>query len=213
MISLTELYTILYEHYGPRHWWPAETPFEMMVGAILTQNTNWTRVEAALDNLGRENLAPDMLLAMSDEQLAEAIRTSGYHRQKAAYLKTLSLWVLQSGGLSVVAEMESEALRSALLSLKGVGFETATSILLYAFGRPYFVVDAYTRRLFGRMGYDFSAGYEPLRGWIEEQIPPDVVLYNEFHAQIVFHSKTHCLAKPLCEKCPLEAFCQKNFAT
>lgn len=211
MIALPALYTTLFEHYGPRHWWPAETPFEMMVGAILTQNTNWSRVEAALDILGREKLAPETLLAMSDNQLAEAIRTSGYHRQKAQYLKTMACWVIQSGGLSAIAEMESEALRSALLSLKGVGFETATSILLYAFGRPYFVVDAYTRRLFGRMGYDFPAGYEPLRCWIEKQISPDIGLYNEFHAQIVFHSKTHCMAKPVCENCPVEPYCQKIF--
>lgn len=147
MIQLEELYQKLYDYYGPQHWWPAKTPYEMMMGAILTQNTAWVRVEAALDNLGRDRLTPEYLLSLPDDILVEAIRTSGYHRQKAVYLKIMANWVIDNGGLKQISQMEDERLRLSLLGLKGVGYETAYSILLYAFQRTYFVVDAYTRRL------------------------------------------------------------------
>jgi len=180
----------------------------MMIGAILTQNTSWTRVEAALARLGRQNFSPEAILAMPREELEEAIRTSGYHRQKAGYLQNLAEWVVQSGGFSKLAQMEDEALRSALLKQKGVGYETAYSILLYAFNRPYFVIVAYTRRMLGRMGYPIPEGYEEFRLWFESRIPRNADLYNDFHAQIVIHSKTLCTAKPQCENCFLAENCQ-----
>lgn len=208
MLNLKSLYEKLYTAYGPQHWWPAKTPYEMMVGAILTQNTTWKNVEKALENLG-DCLAPECVSEMSADALATAIRSSGYHNQKALRLKTLTAWYEGYGyDIHKVREVTGDILRAQLLGLKGVGPETADSILLYALDKPYFVIDAYTRRLFLRMGYPVPKGYEDFRLWIESEIDRELKVYNEFHALIVKHAKAHCRSKAQCVGCPLAQWCE-----
>ncbi|SDM61518.1 endonuclease III domain-containing protein [Acetanaerobacterium elongatum] len=205
--GLTELFDKLLAAYGKRHWWPAQTPFEMMVGAILTQNTAWSNVERALAGFG-ENLTPQYILTCDEANLAEIIRPSGYYNQKAVRLKTLARWYEGYGfDINRVRAKSGEALREELLALNGVGHETAYSMLLYAFDKPYFVVDAYTRRLFERLGLTVPKDYDEFRLAIEASIPQDLYLYNEFHALIVAHAKEHCKVKPCCDGCPITSRC------
>lgn len=212
MRELTEIYEKLLDAYGPRFWWPAHTPYEMMVGAILTQNTSWANVEKALLNLG-ERITPVYILGASPEELAAAIRPSGYHNQKALKLKALTLWFARYDfDIEKARAEEGDTLRRELLAVKGVGGETADAILTYALEKPYFVVDAYTRRILHRYGYDLPKSYEGLRAAIEAHFPKNVLLYNEFHALIVEHAKRFCRVKPLCETCPLGASCRKRIA-
>lgn len=208
MDRLADIYRLLFAAYGPQHWWPATTPYEMMVGAILTQNTAWTNVEKALTNLG-ERLNPEYILAAPSEELAAAIRSSGYHNQKAIRLKTLTEWYGEYGcDIEKVQLADGNVLREELLGLKGVGGETADSILLYALNKPFFVVDAYTRRILQRLGYPLPSTYDGIRKAIEDNVPEELQLYNEFHALIVRHAKEHCRVKPLCAGCPLEERCR-----
>lgn len=205
--SLYEVFPLLLAAYGPRHWWPAKTPFEMMTGAILTQNTSWANVERAIGNFGA-NLTPQFILKCDTAALAGVIRPSGYYNQKAARLKTLARWFEGYGfDIERVRAQAGETLRAELLSLCGVGQETAYSMLLYAFDKPYFVVDAYTRRLLERLGYALPGGYDELRLAIEESLPQDLYLYNEFHALIVEHAKRRCKKAPDCAGCPLARRC------
>lgn len=190
-------------------WWPAETPFEVMVGAVLTQNTAWTNVEKAVARLKAAGLlSPEAIVATPVEQLAPLIRSSGYFNVKALRLKALAHWVCERGGLSVLAAIPTFELRADLLSVKGVGPETADDILLYAFGRPVFVIDAYTRRLFRRLGVvEGTEDYELLREQFESVLPLDPVLFNEYHALIVLHGKDYCRPRPRCPACPLLDLC------
>ena len=182
----------------------------MMVGAILTQNTAWTNVEKALIHFG-ENLTPEYVLVTPAEDLAAIIRSSGYHNQKALRLKALTEWFqLYDFQIEKVRAVNGDILRDQLLSIKGIGGETADSILTYALNKPYCVIDAYTRRILHRLGYDVPRRYEVLRIAVEERIPKDVSLYNEFHALIVEHAKRHCRKKPLCENCPLLLQCNRR---
>lgn len=207
-----EVFVKLYEAYGEQNWWPAETRFEVMVGAILTQNTNWENVEKAIAALRENNaLEAEAIAASKQEKIAGWIRPSGYYNQKAEYLKHFSGWYLGKGGYKGLAEIETGDLRQQLLALKGIGKETADSILLYAFARPVFVVDAYTRRLMHRLG--LMTGYESydeLSHIIQISLDADVELFNEYHALIVRHAKTFCRKKPLCQGCPLQQMCLKT---
>lgn len=210
MNGLPEIYDSLLKAYGQRLWWPAETPFEMMVGAILTQNTSWNNVVITINNLG-EHLSPEFIASVSTEELALIIRPSGYYNQKAIKLKALTQWFeTYSYDVNKARQMDGDLLRRELLDVKGVGPETADSILLYALNKPFFVVDTYTKKFFFRQGYDMPNTYEGLRLKIEATIPADVYLYCEFHALIVEHAKRYCKKTPSCGACPLEAGCKKR---
>jgi endonuclease-3 related protein len=207
--SLLAVFNMCLSAYGPQHWWPGDTPFEIMVGAVLTQNTAWTNVEKAIANLVRhERLSAAGILATRKDHLANWLRPSGYFNIKAARLKNFCHWYVEAGGFTALSQLDTDALRDALLSVNGVGPETADDILLYAFDRPVFVIDAYTRRLFSRLG--FIAGdeaYEDIRLALEDRLGPEVELYNEFHALIVLHAKTVCRVRPLCGDCLLRRRC------
>lgn len=205
-----EVYRRLFSAYGPQHWWPGEAPFEIMVGAILTQNTAWSNVERAIANLrAAELLDPAAIVAVDLPTLATCLRPSGYFNVKADRLRAFCDWFLTQGGLDGLSAMETQQLRRALLSVKGVGAETADDILLYAFERPVFVVDAYTRRIFSRLGLvPDDIGYEPLRASFEQALVADVAQFNEYHALIVRHGKDFCRPKPRCDDCCLSANCR-----
>jgi endonuclease-3 related protein len=195
-------------HFGPLGWWPGETSFEVIVGAILTQNTAWTRVAAAIENLRTSDLLdPHRLHALGEEKIAELIRPAGTFRVKAGYLRTVLDWLVGEYDGDVAAALDGETMekRRELLALRGVGPETADSILLYAGGHPIFVVDAYTRRVFSRHGLvDGRARYDAIREWFEQHLPADPALLNELHAQIVNVGKDWCRpTRPRCSRCPL----------
>ncbi len=206
---LRALFDVLLETYGPQHWWPAETPFEVMVGAVLTQNTAWTNVERALARLtARVPLEAEPILALSPEALADALQPSGYFNVKSRRLRAFCEGFIASGGMEVLAELETGELRHRLLAIPGIGPETADDMLLYAFHRPVFVVDAYTRRVFTRLGMiGVGDGYESIRAAFESALGPDVPLYNEYHALIVRHGKEVCRGRPGCAHCCLKPQC------
>jgi endonuclease III related protein len=208
--KILDIYDLLFARYGRRNWWPAETPFEVCVGAILTQNTNWGNVEKAIGNLKREGLlTPGALRDIPVVNLAELIRPAGYFNVKSERLKGFVDWLFTgyAGSTEKMACVDWLKLREELLKVRGIGPETADSILLYACGKPSFVVDAYTRRLFEVLGLlDGKESYEEVRALFMDNLPPDVHLFNEFHALIVQHAKDHCRKKPVCHGCPLH-FC------
>jgi endonuclease-3 related protein len=207
--KLRAIFEWLYKAYGPQHWWPGDTPFEVMVGAILTQNTAWSNVGKAMASLKAiDCLSPEAILALSHESLAGLLRPIGYFNVKARRLQGFCGWYLAQGGYKTLAREETAALRRRLLGLNGLGPETADDILLYAFRRPVFVIDTYTRRLFARIGViQGGEGYEELRYMFESALGPDVALYNEFHALIVRHAKEVCKSRPACSGCGLAACC------
>lgn len=184
----------MYTTYGPQNWWPADTPFEVMAGAVLTQNTAWTNVEKAIKNLKQVNcLTPERILTLDDKQLARLIRPSGYFNIKAKRLKNLCAWLPDKQGYQIKRHWQTNKLRESILSVNGIGPETADDILLYAFERPVFVIDVYSRRLLARLGLiNGNEKYETLRAFFEMALPADVPLYNEFHALIVRHAKEKC---------------------
>jgi len=207
---LRHVYDALFTRWGRQHWWPASTPLEMMVGAILTQNTAWTNVEKAIANL-RDHCALgfDVLEETPVEQLAEWIRPAGHFNQKARYIKAMTDAVRNrfAGSLENLFALDTPMLRTELLSWKGIGPETADSILLYAGTRPVFVVDAYTKRFLSRHGWcTAEASYSTISKLFTENLPADVPLFNEYHALIVRLGKEHCNSKPRCKGCPLERF-------
>ena len=203
-----DMFECLMKHFGPQHWWPGETQLEMMVGAVLTQNTNWQNVERAIERLkDGEWLSLERLHLIPVTDLAEKIRPTGYFNVKAKRLKNLIdfIWEQYGGDLSRIMEVETDELREGLLSVNGVGPETADSILLYAFHRAVFVVDTYTYRILNRHGMaDDQAGYDDLQALFMEHLPDDPGLFNEFHALIVRVGKEYCRKKPRCQTCPLE---------
>jgi len=210
MKELKDIYNTLFIEYGERNWWPAKTPFEIMVGAILTQNTTWINVEKAITQFG-DRLTPEFIEAASIEELAEIIKSSGYYNQKASKLKALTAWFKKySYDINEVRKVKKERLREELLAVKGIGKETADSILTYALDKPSFVIDTYTKRILYRLGYDIPQSYDELRIEIEKDMPRDLELYNEYHALFVEHAKQHCRKKPICEACPLEAICRQR---
>ncbi len=214
--QLIAVYTQLYGHFGPQNWWPADSSWEMIVGAILTQNTSWKNVELSIINLQNSNLLDLFMMAdVSEEMLQEAIRPSGYFRQKSQRLKELANIIMSkyNGNLDVFLDGKLEKVRDRLLSIKGIGPETADSILLYAGRKASFVIDAYTKRIFIRLGY-FSDGisYDVARDYFMNNLPVDMELYNEYHALIVACAKGYCFSrKPLCPDCPLNKICAKIF--
>jgi len=205
---LIALYDRLFRAFGPQRWWPDETPFEVMVGAVLTQNTNWQNVERAIANLKAEDLlTPTRLGACPPDRLARLIRPSGYFNVKARRLRAFLEWLLaRTGGddLAPLARVPTDRLREDLLGVRGVGPETADSILLYALDRRVFVVDAYTRRFLARHRLIApDASYESVRALFEARVPRSRKLYNEYHALIVNLGKNVCRPTPRCESCPL----------
>lgn len=204
---LLRLYAALFRHFGPQRWWPAKTPLEVAVGAILAQNTAWSNVERALKRLaGVRLLNARRLHALSESELARLIRPAGTYRVKARRLKTflMFLWERFGGRLGHLRSAPLRELRTDLLSVPGIGPETADAILLYAAGRPVFVVDAYTRRVLARHRLvQPDIGYEPLRALFERHLPSDPALFNEYHALLVAVGKRYCRKRPRCDSCPL----------
>jgi endonuclease-3 related protein len=209
---LLDIYARLYRHFGPCNWWPADTPFEVCVGAILTQNTNWTNVERALANLKKEKvLSPSGLRSIPMAELVEMIRPAGFFNVKGKRLKAFVdwLWDRYEGSFDLMFSSPLDIIRDELLAVHGVGRETCDSILLYAGNYPTFVVDAYTGRFFSRLGVlDGTADYETIRTFFMKHLQADVALYNEFHALIVLHCKDFCRKKPVCERCILQEICR-----
>jgi endonuclease-3 related protein len=205
--SLTNLYDRLYSAFGPQRWWPAKTPFEVIVGAILTQNTAWRNVERAIANLHKARaLSPRALHQLPQPELAELIRPSGYYRLKAGRLKNVVefLFSRYRGSLKRMFATDLPTLRSELLSVSGIGPETADSILLYAGNLPSFVVDTYTQRVMKRHGWIApAADYEAVKRRFESELPAEAALFNEFHALLVRIGNQHCRKTPDCDHCPL----------
>jgi len=206
--SYIEAYDLLYAYFGQQGWWPAETPLEVMVGSVLTQNTNWINVTKAIDNLRQKGLLVyPQLLEISVDQLAEYIRPSGYYNLKAKRLHNLleMINVCYDGNLDCFLEDGMESARENLLNVKGVGQETADSILLYACGQPVFVIDTYTHRVFSRHNLvEEETDYQTMQTVFMDHLPEDTQLFNEFHALIVLVAKQFCKkTNPDCERCPL----------
>ena len=206
--ELTEIYRLLYDEFGPQQWWPGETRFEIITGAILTQNTNWANVEKAIANLkSADCLIPEKLHHLDQAQVAQLIRPAGYFNIKAKRLKNFLNWLFTNynGELTDLESIDAGRLREELLTIKGVGRETADSILLYAFDRPIFVVDAYTARVVFRHELIApDADYEQLKELFESSLPADTQLFNEYHALLVRVGKEFCRPKARCSGCPLE---------
>ncbi len=217
--KLIDIFNVLKNYYGPRMWWPVTPPgknypeytggpenteqrFEVAVGAVLTQNTSWKNAARAIENLNRSNnLNPEAIARLENRELANIIRPSGYYNMKARKLKVLADYFLKKIEIS----------RESLLRLYGIGPETADSILLYAYDRPCFVIDAYTRRIFGRIGIiDADETYENIRKYFETNLPFDIGVFKEYHALIVEHAKSFCRKTPHCCDCPLEYICDLN---
>lgn len=207
--TLQEIYSLLYEHFGPQGWWPSETPFETMVGAVLTQNTNWQNVTKAIKNLKDAGpLTYEALSLCSDDEIALLIKPAGYYNLKVKRLRNLfDMIERQYGGrLDFFLDDELEVARERLLSIKGIGPETADSILLYACGHPIFVVDMYTHRVFSRHNLVAEeTDYHAMQAlFMDHLLPPDPVLYKEFHALVVKVAATYCKkTNPQCGRCPL----------
>jgi endonuclease-3 related protein len=203
LMTLTAIYDALLARYGNPRWWPAKTPYEVIVGAVLTQNTAWGNVEKAIANFAGD-LSPERVMALDMDALAGVIRPAGFFNQKAAYLKRVTAWFGRYDfDVSAVRKLPLTQVRAELLSVRGVGNETADSILLYAFSFPSFVVDAYTIRLSSRLPIDAGGSYEKVKAYFENNLPRDVEIYNNFHALIVVNAKEYCRKKPVCEVCPL----------
>ncbi len=205
---LNEIYKCLWEAYSPQHWWPADTPLEVMVGAVLTQNTSWQGVQKAIANLKHNGmLESSKLQAIPTVELAELIRPAGYFNLKATRLKNLMELVEgnYAGDLKAMAQVDTAQLRNELLAVNGVGPETADSILLYAFRKPIFVVDTYTYRVMSRHGLiEEEVSYQALQDFFMQHLPLDVAMFNEYHALLVKVGKLYCRRKPRCRGCPLE---------
>lgn len=209
--QIMAMYRALFRAYGPQHWWPGDTPFEVVVGAVLTQNTAWVNVEKAITNLKRERLlSPARLRAVAPAHLARLIRPSGTFNIKAHRLAHLMTFLAESYGGSLARMLRDDPveLRKGLLTVNGIGPETADAIILYGAGRPVFVVDAYTKRIFGRHGLvPEGARYDDVQQLFTGSLPADAVLFNEYHALLVKVGKMHCSKRaPRCLGCPLEPF-------
>ena len=206
--SLMEIYNLLLSSFGPQNWWPAETELEMMVGAVLTQNTSWNNVEKAILNLKEKSLLSIQNLSqIPSSLLAEYIRPSGYYNLKAKRLKNLINCIVNkyNGDITTLFSLETETIREELLMVKGIGLETADSIVLYGAERPLFVVDTYTHRIVTRHGLiEEEAGYNDLQSFFMDNLSHDVDLFKEFHALIVKTGKDFCRKKPSCSECPLD---------
>jgi endonuclease-3 related protein len=208
--ELLEIYKLLFKRFGPQHWWPGKTRFEIIIGAILTQNTNWGNVKKAISNLKTaKQMIPEALHKLKHEQLAELIRPAGYFHIKAHRVKSFLGWLFENydGKLKNLEQIGTAQLREELLAVKGIGPETADSILLYAFERPIFVIDAYTARVMCRHHLiELGADYSQLQDLFQSNLPQDVKLFNEYHALLVRVGKDFCKPTAKCSDCPLEKF-------
>lgn len=206
---LREIYRRLLDRYGPQHWWPAREPFEVIVGAVLTQSAAWTNVEKAINNLrAAGSLSPERLRRLPDTELADLIHPSGYYNVKARKLKAFARWFGEKYGddLDRLLARDIDHLRRELLGIYGIGEETADSIMLYAGNKPVFVIDAYTRRITGRLGLaPRGRAYAAYQTFFMDNLPPDARLYNEYHALLVRLAKEVCRTRPLCRECCLNA--------
>jgi endonuclease-3 related protein len=206
---LVSIYERLDAHFGPLHWWPGDSPFEVIVGAILTQNTAWRNVEQAINNLkARGLLSPEAILNEEDPILSDLIKPSGYHRVKTKILKAFIRFLYEEygGNLDIMFLEDIRTIRKQLLVVKGIGEETADSILLYAGNKTTFVVDAYTRRIFERhQVISDSDTYSDVQTLCMRHLPGDVALYNQYHALLVTTGKFFCKTVPQCHGCPLNA--------
>jgi endonuclease-3 related protein len=207
---LLEIYARLSAVFGPQRWWPADTPFEVILGAVLTQNTAWKNVAAAISNLRRYDvLSFERLCGLSAGELAVFIRSSGYYNQKAKKIRTLCDHILEKwgGSLEEFLAQDMESLRTDLLTIRGIGPETADSIVLYAAFKPSFVVDTYTYRIFSRHGWvEEAISYDELREYFMGAMEPDVAIFQEFHALLVRAGHLYCRKTALCDSCPLNVF-------
>jgi len=206
--KLPLMYKKLYACFGPQHWWPGETPFEVAVGAILTQNTNWANVEKAIANLKSDKvLNPKALHDMSHERLAALIRPAGYFNIKAKRLKNFIGLLINEyhGSMSRLKREDLNSVRNKLLLVNGIGPETADSIILYALEKPVFVIDAYTKRVLSRHNIlEHDASYDTFQALFHLKLRKDISLFNEYHALFVRLAKENCRTRPLCAGCPLE---------
>jgi endonuclease-3 related protein len=211
--TIYNIYKILLNHYGKQNWWPAETRYEVVVGAVLTQNTSWKNVERAINNLKSEDLLEEeKILSVDEDKLKQLIKPAGFYNLKAKRLKNVTKFIVDNyGNTEDMAKVDKDilTLRDELLSVNGIGKETADSILLYALDRESFVVDAYTKRMFNRLGIiDEKAEYDDIKVLFERHLPKDLEIYKEYHALIVEHCKRFCRKKPLCDNCPIRTFCK-----
>jgi len=207
--ELIEIFDLLYDRYGPQHWWPGETRDEIIIGAILTQNTNWKNVEKAIENLKIKHLLTLENIAKTDiREIAQCIRPSGYYNKKATRLQEIALLFLGDGMRNFCTHSAAE-MRMELLAQKGIGPETADSILLYAFEKPVFVIDAYTKRIFLRLEFfSENISYEETQIFFMHNLQQNVKLFNEYHALLVHHAKECCQKNPDCIKCVLLKKCK-----
>lgn len=211
---LLDYYNTLLQEIGPRHWWPAKTKFEVMVGAILTQNTAWKNVKKAIDNVKKAKaLNPVAIMQMPNAELAKLIKPAGYYNLKTQRLKNLVEFFVKeyNGNVSKMSKDNIKLIREKLLSIKGVGKETADSIILYALNKPIFVVDAYTKRIFVRHGIiPTEWEYDKIQGFFMSNLPEDVYPFNEYHALIVYVGNNFCSKNaPKCNLCPLNKYLPK----
>ena len=206
-----EIFDLLYSAYGPQGWWPGDSPFEVIVGAVLTQNAAWHNVAQAIVNLKREGfLDASLLLGAEPETVKALIAPAGFFNVKYDRLMNVLKYLVDHGmDLDRFRHLPIADVRDELLQVRGIGPETADSILLYGFERPVFVVDAYTRRLFTRLGHGWmeKAPYSEVQEFFMNELPPDSDLYNEFHALVVVHCKDTCKKRPLCSGCCLSSSC------
>ena len=203
------IYDSLNLHYGPQNWWPADTPFEVMIGAVLVQNTAWKNASTAISRLKEVGLmTPSAIHEISTDELSSYIVSSGYFNTKAVRLQALCQWLVEQGDISQLKKRPLKTLRRDLLDIHGIGPETADDILLYALDKAVFVIDTYTRRLFSRLSLlQHDDSYENLRRCFEQALDEDVVAFKQYHALIVVHAKDICRKQPQCERCCLAKQC------
>lgn len=208
MLSAPTAFRLLLERYGPQRWWPADTAFEVVVGAMLMHRTSWRRVEEAIANLRSARLLSPLGIAGCPlPRLRTLLRPAGLYSTKPRRLRALCRAIVSGGGLPAFLSGSLEEVRTRLLALEGVGEETADSVLLYAAGRPTFVIDAYTRRIARRLGWFDGGSYGEAKAWFEGRLPREASVYNELHALLVAHAKALCRPRPRCPECPLLRSC------
>ena len=212
---LLEIFNLSLRHFGTLHWWPGESDFEISIGAILTQNTNWKNASTAIENMKNHGiLSIDEILESNESQLAQIIRSSGYYNMKARKLKNFANFLRTEGGFETLKQLETNALRQKLLTVKGIGAETCDDMLLYVFLRPVFVVDVYTKRIFARHKLiSDNSKYEDIQNFFHANLHERVGFFGEYHAQIVYIGKNYCSAKtPKCHLCPLRRLLPKHIS-
>ena len=210
VLSIPELVQLLEQEYGDPDWWPAKSPFEVAVGAILTQRTSWSNVEKSIEAMRKEGiLAPAAILSVGRKRIEQLIRPSGFYRQKTDYLVEFASYVEREYGGEILAMLSKppDKLRTELLKVRGIGPETADSILLYALAIPSFVVDAYAMRVLTRLGIDAGDGYNSIKKSFEDALDNEVDGLAKAHALLVIHCKSRCKRSPVCDGCPFHASC------